>query len=249
MGIHAGSERTFDILLERISTRLFVLARRICVNWTNTEKNELVALCLQQLTPDMRGIISKGAKVNTNTQAIYTLSVTSDKSIVNRIVPLHAKYKGACLYTHAKTQTELKWIISEFENDAKNAAKNLDSNLQESLHAIAISMANNPNCVTDAATRTKILKTLIGTINSGRLSSHVLIGGIIALGMMCDTRTQKTPFTISLMQEVTNCLNNLSTHYPNSQQATKNRELSLKLIRGEHLSVDEERFLLTKLEI
>lgn len=152
-------------------------------------------------------------------------------------------------YAHAKTQTDIPWILSQLRADAKSTVNRSGSGLQSSAHAVAVAMANNSNCKTPVATRLEALDIILQAVNSGKISYDILIVCIIALGTMCDARFVPAPFTSSKIKAVLNCLNNLNKKYPNKERTAKNCALVIKMINGDTLTADEESFLLTKLEV
>lgn len=86
--------------------------------------------CLSQVSSEIYGLKAMGARVNTNTQAIYTMSVCDLPDIENKLKPLHTHYRAACLYAHAKIQTDIPWILSQLRADAKSTVNRSGSGLQ-----------------------------------------------------------------------------------------------------------------------
>ncbi len=231
-------------------TRLFVLSRKICSTWSLADRQQLITVCLQQLAPYINGLSAYGTKINANAQAIYTMSVSDNASDLKKLIPLHGKYREACLYAHAKTQTEIPWIISQLNIDATNAIKQQNySPLQGSAHAIAVSLANNEQCKTSAVEREKVLGVLLQAIQGGRLSYDVLVVCLIALGTMCDNRIVPVPFSSIKTREVDRCLQGIYQIYPSRSRIERAVDTALKLLHGDTLTSNEEKFLLSKLEL
>ena len=61
---------------------------------------------------------------------------------LTRLSSLHdyTSYHQACLYTHAKTRSDFRWIQDEFEADVKKAFKSMNSNIQFSSYAIGVAL-------------------------------------------------------------------------------------------------------------
>ena len=193
----------------------------------------------------------KGIRVSANIQAIYALSICGTPEIMNELVPLHKNYMGSCLYSHAKTRTQLDWILNSFLKDMAAEMRCAENHLQLSAHAIAVALRNDGNCPVPAEKREEILNTLIHGINSGKIRPDILIVCILAVGTMCDRRNYPSAFSESKLSEAENCINLIPEIYPVnvSYRVDRNCEVALKLIRGENLNEDEEKFLLTKLEL
>lgn len=244
-----------SVISEEARQRLFAIARKIGTQWTDSDKRCLAEECLRQLSPDINGFsINAGPKVSTNIQAIYTMSVCANIDELNRLSKLHGepRYHQACLYTHAKTKTDLQWLQNEFENDVKKTLRGVVNNIQFSSYAIGIALRkdglNNVNL--PEKQEGKIVKKLCETIASGKLSDEELTCCILALGWICDQRESISELDNCIIQEVLDNLKNIEYHYPVLAVMKQERllEVAIKMVNGEGLNVDEEQFLLTKLE-
>ena len=93
--------------------RLFVMARKMGDSWKDSEKRKLAMACMSQISADLHGLSMGGPKVSTNIQAIYTLSICANFEQLSKLSALHEtpRYLQACLYTHAKTRTDLEWLL------------------------------------------------------------------------------------------------------------------------------------------
>ncbi|MBQ7561517.1 MAG: Hsp70 family protein [Synergistaceae bacterium] len=235
--------------------RLFTMIRRLSNELTDNNRRKLAEICIQQLGAEILGISMqhKGQRINANIQAIYALSICGTPEIMNRLETLHKKnqYIGSCLYSHAKTRTQLKWVISTFLNDMALEMRHVGNHLQLSAHAIAVSLRNDGSCPVSQEKREEILNALINGINSGRIRSDILVVCVLAVGTMCDRRFNPSVFSESKTSEAENCINLIPKIYPLdlSCRVERNSQVALKLIRGESLDEDEEKFLLTKLEL
>ena len=104
---------------------------------------------MSQISADINGLFVEGPKTPTNIQAIYALSICANANQLSKLAVLHntSRYLQACLYTHAKTQTDLQWIQDEFERDVKQSIKGLGSNIQCSSYAIGIALRKDANSI------------------------------------------------------------------------------------------------------
>ena len=131
-----------SVLSEESRQRLFVIARKIGGEWNDSEKRKLAMACMSQISADISGFLTGGPKVSTNIQAILTLSICANMDQLTRLSSLHdyTSYHQACLYTHAKTRSDFRWIQDEFEADVKKAFKSMNSNIQFSSYAIGVAL-------------------------------------------------------------------------------------------------------------
>ncbi len=74
---------------------------------------------------------------------------------------------------------------------------------------------------------------------------------MLALGWICDRRQQGMKISGQVIGEALNTLQNLEGEYKAFviAKCIKPREVAMKMMNGEFLNEDEERFLLIKLEI
>ena len=235
--------------------RLFTLARRIATDFNALELKQLAAICMTQLNTAILGFhLSKlsGPRTNADIQAIYTLSICGKPEQMKRLTPLHSNktYRNACLYAHAKTLTEIEWILNCLYSDVNSTKKRSSNLLQITGHAVAVALKNSPDCPVTAKRREDVLELLIGAINSKKLLQSALSVVVMALGTMCDSRTIASPFSKELTLKTEYCINSISSLYPYdiATFVDKNCTIALKLIHGENLTIDEETYLLTKLE-
>ena len=196
---------------------------------------------------------NSGAKTNANIQAIYTLSICASSDTMKRIEILHSNelYLNACLYAHAKTRTSIDWILERFSSDIESSKRWNSNKLQVSAHAAAVALKNDEDCPVDAETRGKVVRKLIDGIMQGKILRDVLVVCILAIGTICDSRIIPAPFSEELIRDAVSCINAVPDIYPDDavNRTENNRSIALKLIRGEQLNEDEEKYLLTKLEM
>lgn len=97
----------------------------------------------------------------------------------------------------------------------------------------------------------KIARSLCTAIESRCLTKEELISCIIALGCICDQRTSSSPLdsdTITKALQTIDAVHSYSSEAIISSQ-NKASTVASKMINGNAINLDEEQFLLTKLEI
>jgi len=241
---------------EEFKQRCFVLARYIGKNWTAEEKNTLATLCMQELQAELQGVsmfLGAGGNSGTNTkiQAIYTLYMCAQEKQLQELKKLHdyPRFLEACLYTHAKTKTCVDWIFECFKQDCKKAADGYTNNIQNSAYAMGIAFLNDGRPTAVKAKKADVIEMLCRTMLSRGVKADEAITCILALGIMCDQRTEN-----ELPQEIVNSawdvLDELSQMYSylDYQKVLPISKVVRKMLEGAELMRDEEMFLLTKLE-
>ena len=101
------------------------------------------------------------------------------------------------------------------------------------------------------AMETKIVNQLCSVIQTGNLSSEELTCCILALGWICDQREQASEIEMDVIYKVLSVIRNVGDYYSPfvTMRCEKPREVAVKMVNGDLLNVDEEQFLLTKLEL
>lgn len=245
-------DRLANISSEEAKMRIFTIARRIGQNWSDAQKKRLSRACMNQIAPALHGLSASGRRVSTNIQAIYTLSICGDAGQLTSLSAIHGKsaYLQACLYAHAKTRTDIRWLQEELEKDVRKTMKNQSCNIQCSAHAIGIALRREEGCDPSPRAEEQAAGRLCDAIRAGNLEKEELICCILALGCICDQRIQASEMKTQVFREVTDTIEGLESFYSvlKAMGCGKAREVATKMIRGETLSGEEERFLLTKLE-
>lgn len=241
---------------DRAREKLFVIARKIGETWTENEKKQLARHCINQLNAVINGLPVKGTKVGTNIQAIYTLSICTDNKQLAKLDILHniSCYIQACMYTHAKTKTGTDWLIEMFEKDIKQLFKGLGNRLQFSSYAVGMALhRENGVKYVSKKTETGIINKLCNVIRTGNLSNSQLSCCVLALGWICDQREIETDIDIDLfiVNTVKDTITNIDYFYGTDiiGRCIKSRNIAIKMINGEILDAEEEKFLLTKLDV
>lgn len=259
--INAGNPNDFaEPILKGISRhvssefnqRCFIIARRIGENWTADQKKRLAALCMEQLSGELQGLHGFGysANLNTKIQALYALHICGSPQDIAQITKLHGydKFLAACLYVHAKTKTQVNWIYEKFLLDVKNVFNSRSSTIQNSSHAMGVVFCDTDAMILDGVNRNTVLRNLNEVITYGRINSTELVCCIIAAGCIADQRNA-VAVDANELQRAVDILENLQNYYisDDCQKAAKAQGVALKLMRGQELDIDEERFLLEKL--
>ncbi|MCI8495209.1 MAG: Hsp70 family protein [Lachnospiraceae bacterium] len=241
-----------NVTSEEARQRLFTIARKIGTSWSDSERRRLAIVCMSQISADLHGLFKGGPKVSTNIQAIYTLSICANMDQLSKLSAIHdsTRYLQACLYTHAKTRTDLQWLQEEFERDVSQSIKHLGSNLQFSAYAIGIALRKDGNSILSAQAEGRIVKKLCNAILVGNLVSEELTCCILALGWICDQRIHPSEIDKDIIEEALETINSIESYYSASvvMRQERAREVASKMIKGDLLDVEEEQFLLTKLE-
>lgn len=241
-----------EISSEETRQRLFVIARKLAPYWNDTQKIRLANTCMSQINTELCGFSISGPKVSANIQAVYTLSVCASIEQLNKLYKLHSntKYLQACLYTHARTHTDLQWLQEEFEKDAKSAKLGRGNNLQFSSNAIGISLRKEGESVLSAKVEGKIVKNLIELIESKKISNEELTCCILAIANICDQRIKSVEIESEILYKALQCIREVEYNYDYIIAIKQEKAISIaeKMINGDILNKDEEEFLLTKLE-
>lgn len=260
---NAGNKEEFaPVVLEAFSSvsneeprqRLFTISRKVGQDWSESDKRRLANACMSQISADINGFSMGGPKVSTNIQAIYTLSICASMDQLSKLASLHdsTRYLQACLYTHAKTRSDIQWLQDEFEDDAKKSLRGLGSNIQFSSYAIGMALRKEDftGDILSASAESKIVKKLCEVVRSGKLSSEELTCCLLALGWICDQCERSSELPAELIQDVYETIRDVDYSYSTlvAMKQDKAKTIALKMVNGDLLNVDEEQFLLMKLE-
>ena len=259
----AGNKEAFaEPILERLRTvsceearhRLFILARKIGNCWTEAEKVRLANVCMNQINGVLQGFSVYGPRVTTNTQALYTLMICANEEQLRKVEKLHkeTKYLQPCLYLHAKTRTAVEWLKEEFEKDVRRMEQEVGCNLQFSTYAIGMALRKDGQPkVMSVKEEAKIVKKICQIIGTGNISAETLTSCVLALGFICDQRTEGTKQSADVILKVLKTIREIGYNYPmaTTMHTDKTVKVVEKMINGDLLNAEEEKFLLTKLDI
>ena len=137
--------------------------------------------------------------------------------------------------------------------DAKKSKVGLKNRIQYSSHAIGLALkkVGLKNAILAPEAEEKIVKELCEVIKSGRLSGSQLISCILALGCICDQREKSFAVDGQVVQEALDTLEKIEEIYPESvvRGQRKSHGVAVKMLNGSLLDIEDEQFLLTKLEL
>lgn len=235
---------------EEVKLRLFTIARKIGSEWDENKRKALAKTCMSQLASAFLNPTNVvGAKISTNNQAIYTLSICGSEADMKKLERLHSelKYRQACMYAYAHTCTEIDWLWKEFERDVQSACYAKANNLQFSAYAMGQVM--NPQAISyNTAKADNTVKLLSKAIKSGGLTAESLVCCVLAAGWVCDQRSGGSDLNAELVNRTLNVIRDLELIYllPIVEKARKACKIAEKLILGECLEKEEEQYLLSK---
>lgn len=235
--------------------RLLVLARKIGKNWTNKEKNQLATICKKQLSLEYKGMSFGGKSVSVSNQAIYTLGMCGTTDDFDELKLLHGnrKYYQACLYVHGKSRTQLDWVFEQFTKDYNTFQNGIDNNnLQFTVYAVGNALKKDGSKFDFGYNEENIVKTISDLLCSDISDRSFFVPCVIALGLICDTRYEKSRLSAKLYKQVHHLLSSLELYAYRGYGTFGNlrcRDIALKMLEGTMLTADEERFLLEKIEV
>lgn len=241
---------------EELRMRLFIIARKQGVYWTEAQQRQLVRACENQLMMELNGFsCSGGRKVNVNIQAIYALGCFGKPEEVEKLLKLVTtpKYYTQCLYAFGKAKIEGKLLYKKFADDVYyQSARN---NLQVTAQALAMALRLDNGKRAEGIDVVQVIKDLCFVLEECRVyepahaSGHVC--SLVALAYACDQRYGNNPLPQESLEMVDRTLKSLNRNYSAAvmQHLVKSANVVRKMLTGEGLSLAEEQFLLKKLEV
>ncbi len=235
--------------------RCFIIARKIGSTWTEDQKRRLANECMMQLDSDLQGINlrdywSSSSNTNTKLQAIFAMSMCATTEQLNQLERLHSdeRYLNACLYTHAKTKTQVDWIYDCFKRDIGMLGRGLKSNIQFSSYSIGLSFYLDGRETRTRVDKARVVEELSDVILNQRVSIDETICCVLALGWICDRRTEND-IDEGAVQLAIKTLDEMNMYYTSDEKRRlyKMQSVVRKVVQGQALSKDEEEFLLLKL--
>lgn len=259
----SNKEDFATVILEKLSMsnishlekeRLLVMARRIGKNWTEQEKKKLASLCRNQLSAEYEGMGLGGKSVTVSNQAIYTLGMCGTSSDFDELKALHQnpKFQQACLYVHGKSRTQLDWVLDQFFKDYDNYENGFDNNLQFTVYAVGNALKKDGSGFETEHDEEDIVESICDILRSDVSDRSFFVPCVIALGLICDTRHEKSRLSAEAYKQVHNLLDSLESYAYRGYGtfgSFRFRDIALKMIEGRMLTEDDERFLLEKIEI
>lgn len=236
-----------------VDLRLFVIARKIAHTWTDENRRVLARRCISKLSVEFEGFSCKTFEKNRNSEIIKTLSVCGSDSDIKKLEAIHDKshYRNSCIYTYAIQRKGLKhlnkWLKEDIENAVKFASK--PNHLQETAYFTGIAYRKDIDQALQSPSEKECLKKLIYAVNSGKLKNAALISSIIAIGFISDQRFNNI-LPSEIINEAYKCIDQVEYIYNPSELTNTEKPIMLvkKMISGESLLEDEEKFLLGKID-
>jgi len=236
---------------EEAKMRLFTISRKIMSDWTDRERKEIAKICIGHLGGLLNGLESTDKrKINSNTQAIYALSVCGTPEQLEKLRAIHDKpeYLQACIYAHGVTKTCVDWLIERFEISVEQVLRGQKNDLQNTAYFMGAALNDNHSGSITSDQVQKIIKKLLSLISGNLIDNpHSLSICILAVGWICDQRNQpQWEISEQTIQEIKDALEKIDSMYELRTQ--KAREVVYKLIEGQILTKEEEALLLQQIE-
>lgn len=239
-----------------LKQRLYIIARKCAPHWTSTQREALAKICVTQLQPSMAGLDIRGLQLNVNTQAILTLSCCGNEQQLEKLTGLADTNNNitARLYAHGKTCTCVDWVLEQLTKDCEQACDGFKNYLQQSSLAVALMFkkdANGKSSIDDVELKNAVAETLLDTFKRAKLRSVEVTHLLITFAWLCDNRYNSSNIEEPIENEIRAVANNIDSRFgsdvANETQGAVN--ILNKLIDGGTLTVAEEDFLLTKIDI
>ncbi|WP_455528543.1 Hsp70 family protein [Huintestinicola sp.] len=233
--------------------RLFTMSRKMFDCWTEEERKKIASLCLTKLGGALNGMTTSGMRKTTNIQAIYTLGFCGSEAQLDKLSKLHNmnEYQMACLYAHAVSKTSVEWIIEYFNADIKKLNNESGNHVPSSAYALGIALHNYTKNDINVKTVIKLVEKLYDAVKSGSLVTEQLTSCVLALGWICDQRSDtRWDIPSELLDRVYVLLDDEMWNIYNyvvSEKCEKPVDVACKMINGDELSDEDEQFLLEKL--
>lgn len=233
--------------------RLMVVARKIAQDWTEKQQKKLVDICMDKLNPVIMGFGHGGASTNTFIQAIYALGSFGSERELSKLASIHdnSHYYQACLYAYGKAQYNHQWLLKKFKDDCDKAKRYQNNYLQRTAYALGMSLRKGTDILSTEINENDVVKILCNVIENANLDVNGLVNCLLALGWVCDQRYGDNIVSDSNLKRAKLVIGSIQNWYDDELviKSTKIRILANKMISGETLSDEDERFLLTKLDI
>lgn len=239
---------------DELRQRLFTIARKQAVDWTEAERRKLARICEQQLMIEIQGFVSNGRRVNSNMQAILALGCHGTAEQVRGLRKLATvpRYYTSCLYAFGKAQVEGDYLYEKFAADVYH--QSVKNNLQITAHALAMFLRKDIGNNVQDIDRVRVVKDVCFVLNNCPVLDARYVGGhvccLLALGYACDQRYGNNPLPKETLELADRTLRDLKTSYSDEVMhwLQRSAEVARKMLWGTVLSVDDEQFLLKKLD-
>ena len=115
---------------------------------------------------------------------------------------------------------------------------------------MALRKDNNGDIGISEVEENEIVKEICDVILTGNITIEELICCILALGWICDQRGENSRISSRMVSNAIDVMRALDSYYSDymMMKCRKAQEVAIKMMRGDILNEEDERFLLTKLE-
>lgn len=239
--LEALGDRNIDLATE---TRLFVIARKIGDNWSKSEKRELSRACMYRLDSELYGFSCKKNERTRNAEIIRTLSVCGSENDIKKIRAINNKsyYKQSCIYLYGKTGVDVEYLKRWFYDNIRRS-----ESVQETAYFLGIAYRKDQPTLIDDQDKEDILDMMLKNISFNYFDEHSLVSSIFAVGFICDQRFGNNSMDKALLRRAANVIKHAVNNICLPITINRPARLALKMIAGEILLANEEKFLLEKI--
>jgi len=236
---------------EEFRMRCLVLARRVSNAFSEEERRALVALCFDMIAPLLQQGDS-GKLYNLHSQAILAIGALGTQDDGEALSSLHnyKRYRDACLWMHARTRSQLRWVYLELVRDCKFTTRKGTGSIQSPARAIGMAFYGTDAAELGGVQRVDAIRELCNAVTQCVPKAGALVSCIVALGWLCDQRSGRNILPSSLLANVQDTLSNAMYDYPEYFLVGHPVvvQIAKKMMEGHALDEQEEAFLLEKME-
>jgi len=128
----------------------------------------------------------------------------------------------------------------------------IDNNLQFTVYAVGNALKKDGSNFDSGYDEENIVEAISDLLRSDISDRSFFVPCVIALGLICDTRYEKSRLSTELYKQVHHLLDSLESYSYRGYGtfgSLRCRDIALKMLDGTMLTADEERFLLEKIEV
>lgn len=234
--------------------RCYTLARRASNAFSEEERRAIVELCLHEIEPVLQhgDSATAGDEVNPRGQAILAIGALGTQEDGEALFPLHnyKRYRDPCLWMHARTRSQLRWVYLELVKDCKFTTRKGTGSIQSTARAIGMAFYGTDAAELGRVHRVDAIRELCNAIAQCVPKAPTLASCIVALGWLCDQRSGKNDLPASLLANVRATLQNATYDYPEYFLVGHPVvvQIAEKMMEGHALDAEEEAFLLERME-
>ena len=239
-----------------LKLRLITVARKCASHWTTEDKERFAKICINTVQPALAGLSIRGIQTSINEQAILALATCGNKQQIEKLKGLEdtASNIKARLYTHGKTCTCVDWVLAQLSKDCEAACNGFKNMLDASSLFAATMFRRDVNGIAkldDLELKNAVADTLLDTLKNAELSLATIISILYSFTFLTDARHSDNGIEKDLLAEMLEVANNIVYNFGSEAAKETNKVLGIlnKVANGLSLSPDEEKTLLTKLDI